>query len=171
MLFLVSGTSRSGKTLIARKTLSVKQVPYRSLDWLAKQCVPAGSLICLKRILTGSGPFVGYARISVEDKVALVKEHSKGKNDWLTSQSDEYIRDHIGNMDAYSRMIKDECEQHGEQTLMQRHFRRPLTLLTVLLSVLFVASCSQEKPVQMRAAVDALDKETAFARKARISNV
>jgi hypothetical protein len=57
--------------------------------------------------------FVGYTEISVEAKVALVKEHSDGENDWLTSESDEYIRDHIGNMGAYSKMIKNECEKHG----------------------------------------------------------
>ena len=34
MLFLVSGTSRSGKTLIARRILAEKQIPYLSLDWL-----------------------------------------------------------------------------------------------------------------------------------------
>ena len=34
MLFLVSGASRSGKTLIARKLLADKQIPYLSLDWL-----------------------------------------------------------------------------------------------------------------------------------------
>ena len=54
---------------------------------------------------------------------------------------------------------------------MPRHIRRSLALLTVLLSVLFVASCGQKQPVQTRAAVDALDKETAFARRARISNL
>jgi len=54
---------------------------------------------------------------------------------------------------------------------MPRHIRHSLALLTVLLSVLFMSSCSQEQPVQKRAAVDALDKETAFARSARISNL
>ena len=34
MLFLVSGASRSGKTLIAKKMLADNQVPYLSLDWL-----------------------------------------------------------------------------------------------------------------------------------------
>jgi PBP1b-binding outer membrane lipoprotein LpoB len=53
---------------------------------------------------------------------------------------------------------------------MPRYIRHSLTLLTLLLCVVFMASCSQEQPAQKRAAVDALDKETAFARKARISN-
>jgi hypothetical protein len=57
--------------------------------------------------------FVGYTRISVGDKVSLVKKHRCGENDWLTNESDEYIKDHIGNMIAYSGMLRDECEKHG----------------------------------------------------------
>ena len=57
--------------------------------------------------------FLGYTEIDVDDKVALVKRHGDGDRDWLTGQSDEYIRDHIGNMVGYSRMIKKECERHG----------------------------------------------------------
>ena len=34
MLYLVSGASRSGKTIIARKILAKKRIPYLSLDWL-----------------------------------------------------------------------------------------------------------------------------------------
>jgi hypothetical protein len=34
MLYLVSGSSRSGKTLIAKDLLKQKQLPYLSLDWL-----------------------------------------------------------------------------------------------------------------------------------------
>ena len=57
--------------------------------------------------------FLGYTDIDVEEKVALVKEHVNGENDWLTSESDDYIRDHIGNMIAYSKTIKTECEKYG----------------------------------------------------------
>ena len=34
MLFLVSGASRSGKTIIANNILRQRQIPYMSLDWL-----------------------------------------------------------------------------------------------------------------------------------------
>jgi len=57
--------------------------------------------------------FVGYNEIHVKDKVALVRKHSDGESDWLTNESDEYIRDHIENMIGYSKMIKNECEKHG----------------------------------------------------------
>jgi hypothetical protein len=161
MLFLVSGTSRSGKTLIAKKILADKQVPYMSLDWLmmgfndgipeygihhllwpneiSEKMAPflrgmIDSMLVdgMDYVIEGEAMlpqlvgdlaekypdkiravFVGYTEINVEDKVALVKKHANGEIDWLTNESDEYIRDHIGNMIAYSKMIKAECEKHG----------------------------------------------------------
>jgi hypothetical protein len=161
MLFLVSGASRSGKTLIAKKILAVKQIPYLSLDWLMmgfNDGIPEYGihhLLWPNEIAERMGPFllgmidsmlvdgmdyviegeamlpqlvadlvekhpdqvkvlfVGYTEINVEDKVALVRNHGDGENDWLTRKSDEYIRDHIKNMIAYSKMIKSGCERHG----------------------------------------------------------
>lgn len=63
---------------------------------------------------------------------------------------------------------------------MPRHTRRSLALLTLISATLLLISCQQEQPVQngnvvdighARAAVDALDRDTADARKARISNL
>ena len=161
MLFLVSGTSRSGKTLIAKNILADRQIPYLSLDWLmmgfndgvpeygihhllwpneiAEKMWPflQGLIDCMlvdgmDYVIEGEAMlpqlvselvekhpdkikavFLGYAEIDVEDKVALVKKYGDGENDWLTNESDEYITDHIGNMIAYSKMIKDGCERHG----------------------------------------------------------
>jgi hypothetical protein len=161
MLFLVSGTSRSGKTLIARQILADKQIPYLSLDWLmmgfndgipeygihhllwpneiAEKLEPfllgminsmlvddmdyviEGEAMLLQFVadLVEKHPdkikaiFVGYTEIDVEDKVALVKKYNDGDNDWLTNKSDEYIRDHVENMIAYSKMIKSGCRKHG----------------------------------------------------------
>ena len=161
MLFLVSGTSRSGKTLIAKKILADKQIPYLSLDWLMmgfNDGMPEYGihhLLWPNEIAEKMGPFLlgmidsmlidgmdyvidgeamlpqmvadlvekhpdkikamflGYTEINVEGKVALVKKHSDRENDWLTNESDEYIRDHIGNMIAYSKAIKNGCEKHG----------------------------------------------------------
>ena len=161
MLILVSGTSRSGKTLIARKILADKQIPYLSLDWLmmgfndgipeygihhllwpneiAEKMGPflLGMIDCMlvdgmDYVIEGEAMlpqlvaplieknpdkikavFLGYTEINVEDKVGLVKNHGTGEKDWLTKQSDEYIRDHVGNMIAYSKMIKSGCEKHG----------------------------------------------------------
>ena len=161
MLFLVSGTSRSGKTLIAKKILADKQIPYLSLDWLmmgfndgipeygihhllwpneiAKKMWPFLQGMIDSMLVDGmdyliegeamlpqliaelierhpekvKAVFLGYTEINIDDKVALLRKHSDGENDWLTNKSDEYIRDHIGNMIAYSKTIKKGCEQHG----------------------------------------------------------
>ena len=161
MLFLVSGSSRSGKTLIAKKVLADERIPYLSLDWLmmgfndgmpdygihhllwpneiAEKMGPflQGMIDCMlvdgiDYVIEGEAMlprmvadlvekhpgkiravFLGYTEINVEDKVALVKTHGTAENDWLTGQSDEYIRDHVGNMIAYSKMIKNECEKYG----------------------------------------------------------
>lgn len=56
--------------------------------------------------------FVGYSDISVDEKVKLVKEFCDRDDDWLISESDEYIKDHIGNMIGYSKMIKEGCEKY-----------------------------------------------------------
>ena len=160
MLYLVSGTSRSGKTLIARKILADKQIPYLSLDWLmmgfndgipeygihhllwpneiAEKMWPflQGMINCMlidgmDYVIEGEAmlpgliadlieehpgkvriAFMGYTEIEAMDKVALVKKHSTGENDWLTEKSDEYIRDHVENMIVYSKMIREECEKH-----------------------------------------------------------
>jgi len=161
MLYLVSGTSRSGKTLLARKVLADKRIPYLSLDWLmmgfndgipeyginhllwpneiAEKMSPflRGMIGCMlvdgmDYVIEGEAllpqlaadliekhpdkvraVFVGYTEINIEDKVALVKKHRDSEDDWLTSESDEYIRDHIGNMIAYSKMIKEGCNKNG----------------------------------------------------------
>ena len=161
MLFLVSGASRSGKTLIARKILAENGIPYLSLDWLmmgfntgmpeagihhllwpneiATKMAPFlnGMIDCMlvdgmDYVIEGEAMlpesvadliekhpdaikavFLGYAVTDVTDKVELIKKHSTGENDWLTRESDEYIQDHVGNMVAYSKMIKSGCEKHG----------------------------------------------------------
>lgn len=160
MLYLVSGTSRSGKTLIARRILADRQIPYLSLDWLmmgfndgmpecgihhllwpneiAEKIGPflEGMIDCMlvdgmDYVIEGEAMlprlvaewlkkhpgkiravFVGYTELNVNEKVELVKKHSDGENDWLKSESDEYIRDHIENMISYSKTIKSGCGKH-----------------------------------------------------------
>ncbi len=161
MLYLISGTSRSGKTLIARKLMQENQIPYLSTDWLmmgfndgipeygihhllwpneiAMKMWPFLSGMIDNMLFDGmdyviegeamlpefitelvkehptkvKAVFVGYADIEVDEKVQLVKEFCDRDDDWLISESDEYIKDHIGNMIGYSKMIKEECDKHN----------------------------------------------------------
>lgn len=160
MLYLVSGASRSGKTIIAERILEERGIPYLSLDWLVMgftnglpqlgvhdrlmpdeiaagiwdyvkamfesmiwsgiDYVIEGEAILPGRIreLIDSHPdkvrivFLGYASVDVEQKLQEIKEHSAGKVDWLTKESDAYIRDHIQNMVGHSRLIREGCEEH-----------------------------------------------------------
>lgn len=161
MLYLVSGASRSGKTLIAKRVLAEQGIPYLSLDWLmmgfndglpeygihhllwpneiAQKMWPFLQSMIDSMLVDGMDyliegeamlpqlvfdlvekypdrvkvVFVGYAEINVNDKIALVRKHADAKNDWLIGNSDEYIRDHIENMIAYSKMLRTGCEEHG----------------------------------------------------------
>lgn len=160
MLYLISGTSRSGKSLIAKRMMNEYSLPYLSTDWLmmgfnngipeygihhllwpneiAKKIWPFLSSMIDNMLFDGMDyviegeamlpvliadilkkypdnvkvAFVGYADIEVDEKVSLVKENCDRDDDWLISQSEEYIRDHINNMIGYSKMIRRECEKY-----------------------------------------------------------
>jgi 2-phosphoglycerate kinase len=157
MLYIIGGTSRSGKTTIARNMLNEIKTPYLSLDWLvmgftngipeygihdqlfpdeiAKRMwsfvksmveniiwlgidyVIEGEAILPKHIneLIEKYPnkvkacFSGYTDIEVSVKFHDIKAFSEGPTDWLSSESDEYIINHINNMVKYSIKIKEEC--------------------------------------------------------------
>lgn len=161
MIYLVSGASRSGKTLIAKRLMREHQIPYLSTDWLmmgfndgipeygihhllwpneiAKRIWPFLSGVIDNMLFDGmdyaiegeamlpkfiaelikehpnklKAIFVGYADIEVDEKVKLVKEFCDREDDWLINESDAYIKDHIGNMIGYSKMIKGDCEKYN----------------------------------------------------------
>ena len=55
--------------------------------------------------------FVGYADIDVDEKFHEIRAHSDGQADWLADKSDDYVRDHIRNMIAFSRRIRADCNR------------------------------------------------------------
>lgn len=55
--------------------------------------------------------FLGYDGVDIEQKVSDCKTHHTGNNDWLVVESDEFIVDHVENMERYSRKIRDLCEK------------------------------------------------------------
>lgn len=161
MLYLIGGSSRSGKTLLAKNILKERQIPYLSLDWLmmgfndgipeygihhllmpdeiAQKIWPflqgmidnmlfdgmdyviEGEALLPELISTlikkypGKirSVFVGYTEVETEKKIGQIKKYSSGENDWLTKESDEYIRDHVQTMINHGRMIKRECNKYN----------------------------------------------------------
>jgi len=161
MIYIISGTSRSGKTILAQKIMRKRGIPYLSLDWLVMAFTNGlpeygihdklwpneiaeklwgylkamlDSIIWSESDLVIEGEavlpeliinflkkhpshirvcFLGYARISVPQKVKLVFEHHQDKKDWLTKESKQYVENHIRNMVEYSKRIENTCGQYG----------------------------------------------------------
>ncbi len=161
MIYIISGTSRSGKTLAAKKMMEQSEIPYLSLDWLIMgftngipeygihdklwpneiaerfwdffkamlenmiwsetDYIIEGEAVLPELIyeLLKKHPdrikvcFVGYTNVNISEKVEDVYHYSKGRHDWLTSKSKDYIERHISNMIEYSKKIKKSCKKYG----------------------------------------------------------
>ncbi len=161
MIYIVSGTSRSGKTIIAQKLMQKRGIPYLSLDWLVMgftNGIPEygihdklwpdeiaerlwdylramlDSIIWSESDLVIEGEavlpeliiefleehpslvrvcFIGYAHVSVPQKVKEVYDYHRDKKDWLTKEPKKYVEDHIRNMVEYSKRIEKTCGQIG----------------------------------------------------------
>ena len=157
MLYFISGASRSGKSIVAKKLASQKGIPYVSLDWImmgftngipeygvhdklfpdeiAKKlwdffkamsesmlfvgddCVIEGEALLPELLieLIEAYPneikvcFMGFTHADIDRKVQDIKMFSTGKNDWMEDEPDAYVRDHVSNMIAHSKMIKKAC--------------------------------------------------------------
>ncbi len=160
MLYLIGGTSRSGKSLMARNLLKEKGIPYLPLDALvmgfthglpeyrlhdklfpdeiAKRMWPFVKAMCENLIFVGKdyavegeallpadvsdlmnrhrnqikACFLGYTEIDAAKKMQEIKTYSEGPSDWLVSESDAYILDHITHMIKYSQFLKESCRTH-----------------------------------------------------------
>ena len=56
--------------------------------------------------------FVGYTDVDADAKLRDIRTYSDGKDDWLISEPDDFILDHIDNMVTHSLRIKDGCEKY-----------------------------------------------------------
>lgn len=161
MIYIISGTSRSGKTILGQKIMQKKGIPYLSLDWLVmgftngipeygihdklwpneiaerlwdylkamldsiiwseSNIVIEGEAVLPELIIAflKKHPshirvcFLGYAHVSVSQKVKEVYHYHGDKKDWLTNESKQYVEDHIRNMVEYSKRIEKTCGQYG----------------------------------------------------------
>jgi hypothetical protein len=57
--------------------------------------------------------FLGYAHVSVPQKMKEVYQYHRDKKDWLTKESKQYVEDHIRNMVEYSKRIEKSCGDYG----------------------------------------------------------
>lgn len=106
---------------IAEKFWSFLKAMCENMIWEDTDCIIEGEAVLpelLDQLLRKHHDkirvcFVGYTNMSLSKKVKDVYNYSIGENDWLTKESDDYVRRHIGNMIEYSKRIKKSCEKHG----------------------------------------------------------
>lgn len=161
MIYIISGTSRSGKSILAQRMMQKLAIPFLSLDWLVMgftngipeygihdklwpneiaeriwgylkamlesmlwsdtDIIIEGEAVLPELIieLLKKHPnrihvcFLGYAHISVSQKVEEVYAFQQDKKDWLTSEPKQYVTDHIRNMVEFSKRIESSCAQHN----------------------------------------------------------
>ena len=160
MLYILGGASRSGKTLLARRAVAEKQIPYFPLyalfgalvhgvpekglryeDSLLERPVKLwplakhffnfffkeekGYLIegdsilpsQIHELIVESKPvrccFLGYAELTKDEKLSLVRQYHQGDIDWTKGISDEEMLPMIDEMIQFSKYLRDECAKHG----------------------------------------------------------
>ncbi len=57
--------------------------------------------------------FVGYVDIKPEQKLAEIRRHSGGPNDWLNEHTDEEVMDLVEESIRFSRYLSEECDRLG----------------------------------------------------------
>ncbi|MEM9548495.1 MAG: hypothetical protein AAGA77_21095 [Bacteroidota bacterium] len=158
MLYFISGASRSGKSIVAKKMANVKRIPYLSLDWIMmgfthgipkygvhdllfpdviarklwsflkamcesmliaeEDCIIEGEALLPELLIEliekypddTKACFIGFIHVNIDQKVEDIRRFSLEKNDWMEDKSDTYVREHVINMIAHSKMIKTACE-------------------------------------------------------------
>lgn len=160
MLYVLGGASRSGKTLLARRAVAERQVPYFPLDALIYSLVHGapelgiryenpftersrkmwpvakpflsfffkeerdylieGDLILpsqVNELISEGKPvtccFVGYAELTKEQKLTLIREYHQGDTDWTKNISDKEMLPMIDEMIEFSKYLKEECKKYN----------------------------------------------------------
>lgn len=160
MLYVLGGAPRSGKTLLARRIVSEKGIPYFPLDALfgalangapelgvsyenslverpskmwpiskhlfkfffqeEKDYLLEGDSILpaqMDELVRAGKPikccFLGYADVSADDKLSLIRKHHQGEIDWTKDMSDEDMLGMVNEMIRFSIYLKEECVKYG----------------------------------------------------------
>jgi hypothetical protein len=106
---------------IAERLWPFLRATCESMLWCDLDYVIEGEAIlpALLRDLSDEHPgrlracFVGFADIGIDEKLRQLRAHSDERTDWLARESDAYVRDHVANMVAFSRRLREDCAQHG----------------------------------------------------------
>jgi hypothetical protein len=159
MLYVIGGASRSGKTLLARRAVAEKQIPYFPIDALfgalvhgapemgiryedsftkrpikmwpitkhfldfffkeeQKYLIEGDSILPsqINKLIIEQKPvkccFLGYAELTKEEKLSLVRQYHQGDIDWTKGISDEEMLPMIDKMIEFSKFLREECTKY-----------------------------------------------------------
>lgn len=168
MLYVLGGASRSGKTLLARRAVTEKQIPYFPLDALFGGLVHGAPSIGLRYedslmdrpikmwpvaknmlglffkeegnyLIEGDTIlpsqvnefvveqkqvrccFLGYTKLTKDEKLALVRKYHQGDIDWTKNISDEEMLRLIDEMIKFSSYLKEECDKYDMKFIDVSH--------------------------------------------------
>lgn len=160
MIYILGGASRSGKTLLARKAVEEKAIPYFPLDALfgglasgapqfgvtwnqafvdrsekmwtitkpvagfffqeEREFLIEGDAILPKQVreLMNEGNqlrscFIGYAKLSREEKFTQIRLHHQGERDWTKDISNDDLYAYVDEMIEFSKYLENECKVHN----------------------------------------------------------
>ena len=56
--------------------------------------------------------FIGYTKLTIDEKMEIIKKYRQGDSDWTAGQSDEDMLKYVEEMIEFSKFLKIECEKH-----------------------------------------------------------
>jgi len=159
MLYIIGGAARSGKTLLARKAVAEKKIPYFPLDAFLFSIIRGVPQLGIKyensfidrstkswpiyrhlfnsflneendfilegdsilpsqvhELQTGSKLikccFVGYTKLTTNEKLTFIRIHHQGKADWTRNLSDEQMLLEIDKIIEFSKYLQIECQKY-----------------------------------------------------------
>jgi len=160
MLYILGGAPRCGKSIIARRFVSERNISYFSTDFLIESLekgapqlnikfgpfIPKAEKVwpILNYLMKGivewtesyliegdsllpkylstfqkrnknkvSCCFVGFTKISPEDKLSEIRKYSNQKDDWTNKRSDQQMLKAINSMIEFSEFLETECTKYN----------------------------------------------------------
>ena len=117
MIYLIGGSARTGKTIIARRLLSERNYPYFCVDYF----VSAQDQGAPELGINAESPnekrarklWPRYAGTTPEKKLKEIRWFRGSVNGWIQKHPDQYILDLAEEMIEFSRYVRDECNRYG----------------------------------------------------------
>ena len=117
MIYLIGGAARTGKTIIARRLPSERNIPYFCVDYIVSALEQGAPELGINaeslNELRARKLWPRYAGTTPEKKQKEMRGLRGSVNDWIQKHPDLYILDLAEEMIEFSRYVRDECNRYG----------------------------------------------------------